>query len=245
MAARSTTSDWESSYAEKKQQDCIMCKFLFHIFSVYLKPSTNHHTENMRRLALSHTRAINSRRCFSTGEGKSNVSIVYMEIRLDSIEKLYSLGIGDNICHRLMVHWQSDRLEQLTLHPFSTRGICWHVKESEKRGFRRTPYSYTVVHALAVNIDMVCELSAALLCLCKKYKSCAKNLRIYFLCASFLDSSSSLYREIQKLLLRFATSDFFCVVRRGTECLVIFRVLVDDETHVWVKTCWRQSQEVF
>lgn len=63
------------------------------------------------------------------------------------------------------------------------------AESAEKRAAVDARHTHTqfLVHALAVNIDMVCELSAALLCLCKNcIKVCAKNLRIYFLLLRFL-----------------------------------------------------------
>lgn len=82
-----------------------------------------------------------------------------------------------------------------------------------------------------INIDMVCELSAALLCLCKKsIKVCAKNLRIFFLFASSscLISSSSYSGDSKPLLLGLF---FFCFA----DGILIFLVLLgigDDETHI-------------
>lgn len=101
---------------------------------------------------------------------------------------------------------------------------------NEKRGFKRTPYSYTtLVHALAVNIDMVCELSAALLCLCKKNKSCAKKFANLFSLCFVFSIRRHHHTDIQKLLLRLAIS-FFCRSLRDSY-LVLSRVLV-DETHI-------------
>lgn len=60
-----------------------------------------------------------------------------------------------------------------------------------KRDSRDARHTHTLFvfgsHALAVNIDMDCESSAALVCLCKKYKKlCKKFANLFSLCFVFL-----------------------------------------------------------
>lgn len=58
-----------------------------------------------------------------------------------------------------------------------------------------TRFSSFLVHTRAVNIDMVCELSAALLCLCKKYKSLCKKFANFFSLLRLLASYRHRYTE--------------------------------------------------
>lgn len=182
----------ESSYAEKKQQDCIMCKF-FYIshFNVYLKPNTNHHTENVR--SLSHTLpAINSRRCFGGSKSRFQLCIWKLEWAHD----------GDTL-------WAS----AVT---FVTGQVAGSVNIATPKvpfssAIERTAASdarHTHTHCWAVNIDMVCELSAALLCLCtKNYKSLCKKFANFFFFS----------------LLRFARL-LVIIIQRDSKVVVAFKI---------------------
>lgn len=102
--------------------------------------------------------------------------------------------------------------------------------ESEKRGSRRTPLLIhtLAVHALAVNIDMVCELSAALLCLCKKLQKICE----------FIFSVLRFHRHHHTE--RFKSCCWLCkiskfyafVMKRGTETSSVSLGVGDDETHI-------------
>lgn len=78
-----------------------MCKFFISHFQCVSKAKHKPpHGKYATARSLSHTRAINSRRCFS-GEGKSNIQLYIW--KLDCAHDRYSLGTVDAVCQRQKV----------------------------------------------------------------------------------------------------------------------------------------------
>lgn len=180
-------------------------------------------------LSLTSTlRTINSRRCLH--QGGTAFNCVYMKIRFGhTIERSLSGTRTATFVTPHIPETPSCLAEnQVQSLPSRQRSAAVDARHT---------HTQFLVHALAVNIDMVCELSAALVCLCKNcIKVCAKNLRIYFLLLRFLwlpiviimRRDSNVVVAIAKIFNNFLC----CVLARGTEFFSDSWGIGADETHV-------------
>lgn len=172
---------------------------------------------------------------------KSNIQLCIW--KLDWAHDRNSLGIGKEICHPCGDGNPKKKPPERTsavgrkngLNSSNTVIIALHVPFANndmptvwKRGSRRTPYSYTLSGFIRWLLTLTWFANwAPLCCVCAKYKSLQKNLRI-FLFASFSCFIVIIHNTVRFksccCVLRFAVRFF-----EGPSALVFLGI--GDETH--------------